>query len=453
RSDLMNVGMHRTFTSGLKNNMHNYSSALILGCGRSGRAAERLLTSEGCATRVIFEDKDAQLDCSAVLAENNFEVCIVSPGFGLSHPWIQAVKAAGVPLLSELELGWSRHKGKTIAVTGSNGKSTAVKWICESLQRAEKKASIGGNYGIPACEVVLDFPDLDWLVLEVSSFQLETVQEFRADIAVILNILPNHLDRHETLEIYRKTKARIFEFGCPSDTCIVPENLIGQFKPDINGARNWVTFGDRDADYSFESGQIFHRERALIDLSGTLFDSPVLGRCTGAAVSAVLDVGGINLKYAESAARCFKPLPHRLERLGELGGVTFINDSKATNLAALAVALQACDRGVHLIAGGISKESDYTFIKEILAERVQSIYLIGQASRAMYQAWHEVCLCVECGTLEEAFSTARNTAEAGEIVLLSPGCASFDQFCSFEERGARFTALFNNAVHIVKDAL
>ncbi|NNJ71213.1 MAG: UDP-N-acetylmuramoyl-L-alanine--D-glutamate ligase [Kiritimatiellales bacterium] len=426
--------------------MMRYRSALILGYGRSGRAAERLLHAEACETIVLTRETTGDTELQHTLRNNRFEVCVVSPGFSLSHPWVCAVRDAGVPLLSELELGWSRHRGRTVAVTGSNGKSTAVKWICEILQLAGQKTAIGGNYGIPACEVVLDQPDLDWLVLEVSSFQLETVREFRADIGIVLNVLPNHLDRHGSMENYLRTKARIFQCASAEDACLVPFELLETFQSEVPDAGSWMTFGrSSDADYHFENGRVFHGSEPALDLSGTLFESPVLGGCTGAAVAAMADIAGIAPECVQQAAQAFEALPHRLEKVGEHRGVVYINDSKATNLAAMAVGLQACGKNIHLIAGGLPKESDYTFVKEILAERVRSIYVIGQASRALYRAWNGVCPCVECGSLEKAFSTAQDAAVAGDTVLLSPGCASFDQFSGFEERGECFAALFRNA--------
>jgi len=427
--------------------MHTFHQALILGYGRSGKAAERLLTSEGCRTDVLAEESADELDLAKQLAAEKYEVCIVSPGFALSHPWVSAVRAAGIPLLSELELGWSRHKGKTVAVTGSNGKSTAVKWIHETLELAGLKSALGGNYGIPASEAVMKHPDSDWLVLEVSSFQLETVQEFRPDISILLNILPNHLDRHGSMEEYRRTKARVFgpaEAG--SETCIVPASLVHTLKAALPDERKRVTFGtETDADFRYDSGRIFQGTTSILNLCGTPFDSPVIGGCTGAAMAAFLSVSGISFDLARQSAERYNPLPHRQQRLGELDGVVYINDSKATNLAAMAAALEAAGGHIHLIAGGLPKESDYTFVKEILAERVRSIYVIGQASRAMYEAWNGVCLCVECGTLNEAFNRAREASRAGDTVLLSPGCASFDQFNGFEDRGEQFEELFRGA--------
>jgi UDP-N-acetylmuramoylalanine--D-glutamate ligase len=423
-----------------------YGKALILGYGRSGRAAEKMLQAEGCETVVASNDAVSDAGFFQTLENHDFDICIVSPGFGLSNPWIKAVQEAGVPLLSELELGWSRHKGKTIAVTGSNGKSTAVKWICESLVDDGVTAQIGGNYGIPACEVVLEYPDLEWLVLEVSSFQLETVQEFHAEVAVVLNVLPNHLDRHETMECYRKMKSRIFGTSIPSGVCLVPSELLADFKVDVDGDRKWVTFGE-NGDYHFCESKVFQGLGKVLDLEGTLFDSPIIGGCTGAAMGAIASNCELSFGAAERAAHQFKPLRHRLQRIGEMDGVVYVNDSKATNLSAMAAALGACGHNIHLIAGGLPKESDYTFVKEILAERVRTLYFIGQASQAMFEAWNGVCFCEECGTLEGAFGEAVKAARTGDTILLSPGCASFDQFGSFEERGNCFEKLFYGVKH------
>ena len=426
--------------------MTRYQTALILGYGRSGRAAERLLKREGAETTVLAREKEDPPEVELLLQKKSFEVCVVSPGFALNHPWVQAIREAGIPLISELELGWSRHPGKTVAVTGSNGKSTAVKWIYESLCSSGRRAAIGGNYGIPVCEVVLEHSDLDWLVLEVSSFQLETADQFAPDIAVLLNILPNHLDRHGDMDAYWMMKTRIFGPEGSAAVCVVPEAWQSRFAAAVAGDRTWITFGDTDsADFHFENGAVLHHGVESLNLSGTLFDTPVLGGCTGAAVAAALTAADVSMDAVASVAREFVPLPHRMQKLGELGGVVYINDSKATNLAALAAAVQGCRAPVHLIAGGLAKESDYTFVKEVLAERVLRIYLIGKASRSMYQAWKTVCSCVECVTLECAFKSAQEAARSGDIVLLSPGCASFDQFGSFEERGDRFSELFHLA--------
>ena len=433
--------------------METYSTALLLGYGRSGIAAERLLHAEGTKTCVVTRETTGDDELAQLLETQHFDVCIVSPGFALDHPWVCVVRDARIPLLSELELGWSRHWGRTIAVTGSNGKSTAVKWICDSLRRMGLRAAVGGNYGIPACEVVLESPELNWLVLEVSSFQLETVGAFRADAAIVLNMLPNHLDRHGNMEVYQQTKARIFANAAPADICLVPASLLDEFQGHVGDRGRWMTFGDsKEADACFSGGAVWIGADKVLDLSGTLFDNPVLGGCTGAAVAGLVNALSLNPEAFTLAAREFEPLPHRFQKLGESGGVNYVNDSKATNLTAMAAGVKACGAGVHLIAGGLAKESDYTFVKEILAERVTRIYLIGKASEAMYHAWNRVCPCVECCTLDQAFRLAEKAAVAGETILLSPGCASFDQFRSFEERGAHFESLFCRKVQAEKDA-
>lgn len=427
--------------------MKVFSHALILGCGRSGQAADQLLRAEGCATRVVAEDRCSTPELEVFLEKERFDICIVSPGFGIEHPWVCAVRERGVPLLSELELGWSRHRGKTVALTGSNGKSTAVKWICESFCAAGLRAEIGGNYGVPACEVVQKHPDLEWLVLEVSSFQLETVQRFQPDIAVLLNLLPNHLDRHGSMEVYERTKARVFGADAHAQTvCVVPVERGDTLKSYAPEAQQWISFGEwATADYRFYEGQIWHDGVAVMRLQDTLFDNPVLGPCTGAAVAAVMAAAEVSLEAAERVAQQFEPLPHRMQKLGEIDGVVYVNDSKATNLAAMAAALQGCRAPVHLIAGGLAKETDFSLVKEILAERTQRIYLVGRASRSMCLAWNRECFCQECGTLEVAFEAAKVAAQPGEVILLSPGCASFDQFSCFEERGACFLELFHAA--------
>lgn len=429
--------------------MEKYKTALILGYGRSGKAAERLLLSEETVVTVCSEESSSLADLQNILDGQDFDVSIVSPGFALDHPWVDAVRSAGIPLLSELELGWSRHGGKSVAVTGSNGKSTAVKWICESLQQAGLRAAIGGNYGIPTSEVVLDFPDLDWLVIEVSSFQLETVRDFRVEVGVLLNVLPNHLNRHGTMEEYRRVKARMFARSKSSDCCIVPNELVDVLRSDVpDAAGRWVTFGmDPSSDYVFGDGVVSCGGEIQLDLTGTPFASDVLGGCTGVAVTAVLQACGVDLKAVETVARRFAALPHRLQPVAEVDGVKYVNDSKATNLAAVAAALEACGQDIHLIAGGRAKETEFTFIKEILAERVMRIYLIGEASQALGLAWKDASPCVECGTLEAALGLARDRAEPGNTVLLSPGCASFDQFQSFEQRGERFIELVQGSVN------
>jgi UDP-N-acetylmuramoylalanine--D-glutamate ligase len=411
--------------------MHRYQTALILGTGRSGRAAEVLLRSEGITTVSI---------CEKTTPEYSFErlhmvpdVAIISPGFALSHPWVVELLEHGIPLLSEMELGWSRRRCPVIAVTGSNGKSTLVKWLTEALRLSRKRVVACGNYGLPVSAAVL-LPEVpDWLVVEVSSFQLETIQYFRPEIGVLLNVLPNHLDRHGKMENYFRIKCRLFENMIETDAAIVSAELFSSIED--KRSHIWKTFGNEEsADVHYIDGFA-----GTVALRGTLFDNEVLGS-SGAAAVAVFESCGLSVVALEQAAHSFEPLPHRMQVVAEIDGVKYVDDSKATNLAAMSAALQRCFGRVHLIVGGRCKERDFSFIKDLLARKAERLYLIGEASSAMQVAWKDTVECLLCETLEKAVIAAGKRAKPGDTVLLSPGCASFDQFNGFGERGDRFAA-------------
>lgn len=428
--------------------------AVVLGCGASGAAAALLLRREGAAVTVVDRlrpgaERCAELEAAGVqvmqaeseLPGGAFDLCVVSPGVPVNSPWISAARARGVPVLAELELGWSRRGAgtKTIAVTGSNGKSCAVKWIAESLAEAGLRVAIAGNYGPPVCRVVMEQPDLDWLVLEVSSFQLETVRDFRAEVGILLNIAPNHLDRHGDFATYRQAKARLFSQTLPADVCLVHEACARDVRGEAGGAGRWFTFGDA-GDFTYDHGHIMCSGLAVAEVAGTYFGNAVLG-ANAAGVVGALSVAGLDLRSAERAARAFHPLPHRMELVAEARGIRFINDSKATTLTALSAAVRMCGGGVRLISGGLLKEYDLSAVKEVLAQQATGVYLIGRASDQMWSAWSEVVPCTKCGTLDAAVRTAWSEAKGGEVVLLSPGCASFDQFRNFEVRGDQFRQL------------
>ncbi len=417
--------------------MHKYSKALVVGCGRSGLAAEALLRSEGVAVVSI---------CQEITPDYRYEdlhfdpdVAVVSPGFSLTHPWIKDLIARGIPLLSELELGWSRRHCPVIAVTGSNGKSTVVKWIVDALAQAGQKAVPCGNYGFPVCGAVMLHDVPDWLVIEVSSFQLETVQEFRPEIGLLLNVLPNHLDRHGNMDAYRDLKLRLFENMTETDTAVVPFELtpgIGKKLPKPS-----KTFGaEPAADFHYQDGRI-----GDINLSGTRFANEILG-VAGAAVAAVCSACGIPPAAIEASARVFEPLPHRTALVAEIDGVKYVDDSKATNLVAMCAAVRMCSGKVHLIAGGRPKETDFSLAKDLLAQRVSHLYLIGEASGMMQAAWGDAVRYSSCGTLEKAVIAAQKQALPGDTVLLSPACTSFDQFRDFNERGDCFAAAVRGLV-------
>ncbi len=430
----------------------------MLGLGASGAAAARLLRGEGTAVTVVDRElgprqaaAGAELERAGVrvvqhsseLPAGSFDLCVVSPGVPVQSPWIRDAHARGIPVVAELELGWSRRGPgtRTVAVTGSNGKSNAVKWMAESLAEAGFSVAIAGNYGPPVCRVVSEQRALDWLVLEVSSFQLETVREFRAELGLLLNLVPNHLDRHGDMATYRRAKAQLFARSGPDDICLVHEVCADEVRAEAGGAGRWLTFGLRaTSTFFYRDGRIWEGDRERADLRSSYFGNEVLG-ANAAGVIGALASGGLEVAAAERVARVFQPLPNRMELVAEARGVRWVNDSKATTLTALGAAVRMCGGPVRLIAGGLLKEKDLTSVKEVLAQRAAGVYLIGKASEEMAAAWSGIVPCYACETLAMAVQKAGREAQPGETILLSPGCASFDQFKDFEDRGERFRQL------------
>ncbi len=428
--------------------MTSIARALVLGLGSSGASATQLLRSEGTDVVAIdqadlpalreraarLRDAGAEIRLgSTSVPQGPFDVAVISPGLSPDSPLFRAAVDRGIPLLPEFELGWSRHKGRTIGVTGTNGKSTMVKWIKEAIEADGQSAVACGNYGLPVSQAVLDTPKVDWLVIELSSFQLEHHHAFRADTGLLLNILPNHLDRHGTMGAYTRAKTRIFEQMTKDDAAVVHEPAAA-----LLGEGRWTTFGDSSTSaYVYREGKILAAGDTVCDLRGTFFDNEILGvNATGAC--AALLASGISRRAIESSARAFQALPHRMQPVATIRGVKFINDSKSTTLSATAAALRMCKGKARLIAGGLLKENDLSPVKNVLAERASAVYLVGQASKLMASAWSDTVPCVETGTLKAAVQCAFKDAVEGETILLSPGCASFDQFRNYEDRGRQF---------------
>ena len=384
-------------------------NALVLGNGRSGRAAAELLRREG-ARVVVLDGEDKWPDGA-------WDLCVTSPGIPLDHQWQVAARAAGVKVISELQLGASRWKGRALAVTGSKGKSSVVKLIADTLNLAGVPAVPCGNYGTPLCEVVMRqgegaLPTGDGAVaggapspcliavVEVSSFQMETTDDFHPDAAAILNLQEDHLDRHGSVEAYHALKRKL---------------LAGAMKACIPD------------------------ETASPLLRGSYFDNEVL-RTNGLIAIALMRVAGLDDAQIAAGFRAFQPLPHRMQRVAEIGGVRYVDDSKATSLAALAAGVEMCGGPVRLIAGGLAKGDNPKTVIPRLRSTVKKVYLIGRCADQFLSAWREAVPCEACGTLDRAVAAARRDAVAGETVLLSPGAASFDQFDSYGVRGDAFAS-------------
>lgn len=433
--------------------MRLYKTALVLGLASSGEAAARLLQAEG--TRVVVVDSvDSEclrqragglraIGVEVILGTlpplSDFEVAVISPGIPMTSDVAQTIKSRGIPIVPELELGWSRANCRVLAISGSNGKSTLVKLCAEALAQAGRRVAIAGNYGPPACAAVGGDRLLDWLVLEVSSFQLETVQAFRPDVGVLLNVTPNHLDRHEDFQSYKQVKSRLFARMQARDAGVVEQGILPEIRALAGSSNRWIAAGvTPSSDFFYRAGAIHNKLGvAHVELRGTLFDNEVMS-LTAASAAAALDFCGVEGRCLAEAARAFQPLPHRMQTVGIVRGIRFVDDSKATNLAAMLAALKMTRGPVRLIAGGLPKNEAYEPACDMLAEKAVSVYLIGQASDAMASAWHGAAPCLKCGTLEQAVATAWRDAKPDDTILLSPACASFDQFRSFKERGARF---------------
>ena len=431
-------------------------NALVLGAGRSGQAAARLMLEIGGRVAVVDENWPqealAALSTQGVsclhadhtyLPDGAYDLAIVSPSFPLDHPWVVAARNRGLSTISELELGASRWRGDVLAITGSKGKSSVVKCLADALCLAGRRAVTAGNYGVPLSERVQGCPDDGAgtiAVTEVSSFQLELTRTFAPRLAAILNIQADHLDRHGTIETYARIKRRIFQAQRPeagaraylpwglSPLGIAPDIPLERF-----GREAWV-------DWRYVPGAILHKGLDKIVVSG-YFDNPVLGPAA-ALIAAMLDACGLTVDQIAQGIGTFRPLPHRMQPIGTRNGVAFIDDSKGTSLAATQAALRMVGPNVRLIAGGLLKETDLDFLEEELAANVRKAYLIGQAQDALLHAWGDIIPCQPCGDMATAVHAAFADATPGDTILLSPGCASFDQYPGMAARGDDFRARF-----------
>ena len=374
-------------------------NALVFGAGKSGAAAAALLRRDGANVRVLDGD-DAYPD-------GTWDLAVTSPGVPLTHPWQVAARAAGVPVISELELGARHFVGKMLAVTGSKGKSSVVKLVADGLNAAGVSAVACGNYGTPLCEVALMEPQPAWAVVEVSSFQMETThpENFHPVAAAILNLQEDHLDRHGSVEAYHALKRKMLEGAARA----------------VAAARAWDDC-----------------------LAGSYFDNDVL-RPNGEVAAALRDAAGLPRDAIARAFADFVPLAHRMQKVAEIKGVSYIDDSKATSLAALAAGVRMAQGGrpkpsVRLIAGGLPKGDSPNFVIPYLRSTVKKVYLIGRCADQLFDAWRETVPCEICGTLDRAVERSRRDACEGETVLLSPGTASFDQFQSYGARGDAFAS-------------
>lgn len=438
---------------------------LVVGLGVSGEAACDLLLNRGARVVAIDSgDSDAlrrlapRLEKRGVAVqlraknapEGKFDLVVVSPGVPPTHPVMQQVAQRGLPVIGELELGYQHSFCLNVAVTGTNGKTTTTELIECVLNRHQRRTVAAGNIGLPVCAVVDQTRELDFLTLEVSSFQLDTIEYFRPSIAVLTNITPDHLDRYASMDDYRRSKARIFENQQSFDWAIVQSEALAQLRAlGIQPRAKVVTFSANDpqADLRLERGLLISRldgwEGPLLDMAQCQLRGPHNAENV-MAVLAVTRALRLPLETTIAALRSYQPAEHRCEFVGEVNGVTYVNDSKGTNVDAVAKALQTVPNGpqgarnVWLIAGGRDKGYDYHDIGPLLSQRVKGVFLLGEAAEKIRAAWSLFTPCLMVDSLLEAVTKSAENAASGDVVLLSPACSSFDMFRNYQHRGEVF---------------
>jgi UDP-N-acetylmuramoylalanine--D-glutamate ligase len=439
----------------------NNKRVLVVGLGRSGVASALFLQSRGARVTVSDAKSEDQLrdEIPALLDQGiavetgghgertfqNQDLIVVSPGVPVDAEPIAQAKALGQPVIGEVELASEFLAGKIVAITGSNGKTTTTTLTGEILAAGGLKTLVGGNIGTAAILLVEKATSETVTVLEVSSFQLETIRTFRPKIAVVLNVTPDHLDRHRTFMAYVDAKARIFENQQTEDFAVL--NADDATCAELAGRTRAQVFWfsrtkevERGA-YVRDGKIVFQRDGSGVEVM-PVGEIPLKGSHNLENVLAAICCGvlvGCESEKIRGAVRNFKAVEHRLEYVATIRGVEYYNDSKATNVDATIKALESFPSGVHLILGGKDKGSDYTVLNDLLRQRVKRVYTIGAAAEKIQsQIAGEVA---SSGTLEGAVRQAAASAQPGDIVLLAPACASFDQFQNYEHRGRVFKEL------------
>jgi UDP-N-acetylmuramoylalanine--D-glutamate ligase len=432
---------------------------LVVGLGKSGVSSALFLKDRGA--RVTVSDAKTEdelrgeiptlLDHGITVetgghGERTFrtqDLIVVSPGVPSDVAPLQQARALGIPVVGEVELASRFLPGPLVAITGSNGKTTTTTLTGNVLAAGGFPVVVGGNIGTPAISLVPQAGPKTFVVLEVSSFQLETIENFRPKAAAILNITPDHLDRHRTFEAYVSAKARIFENQTADDFAILnaDDSTCVVLGSRITARVFWFSRRKEVEQGAFVRGErIFFRdggERAIMPVSEVPLkgahnlENTLAATCIGALLGCPAD-------RIRQAVRDFKAVEHRLEYVATIAGVDYYNDSKATNVDATIKALESFPSNIHLILGGKDKGSDYSVLNGLLRERVKRVYTIGAAAEKIESHIAGATEVVRAGTLDAAVRRASSSAVAGDIVLLAPACASFDQFDNYEHRGRVF---------------
>jgi UDP-N-acetylmuramoylalanine--D-glutamate ligase len=450
---------------------------LVIGLGKSGLACVRVLRSRGATVYATDEKPPGELhDAIDVVNATGAKFvtpgqiesivggltsAVLSPGVPLNSPMVRAVQDRNVPVLGEIEVAFRLSKAPLIAVTGTKGKSTTTALIGHLLRSCGRGVRVGGNIGNPLIDEVIDARTTDWVVAEVSSFQLETIRAFKPRVAVLLNVAPDHLDRYHSMDEYAEAKYRIFANQAFGDYFIgnldderVASLDVSKSERTIRSRQLWFTLNDRhqnatiylrgdDIIYAPISGDprpVKVMRKDEIPLAGAHNVQNVM-----AALLAAYAVGCETAPLRE-AVMSFRAMPHRLENVDEIDGVLYVDDSKSTNPGSVVAALHAYTRPIVLIAGGRAKGTDFLEMGVAIRQRAKALVVMGEAGNEI--ASHAKGTETEhAASMIEAVQKARELASSGDVVLLSPGCASFDMFRSAEDRGEQFAA----AVHALRE--
>lgn len=438
----------------------------ILGAGRSGLAAAAYFRSKG--VDIFISDSCAVEKLEALLSAHGLalaaheggghtaallqtDLIVISPGARSDLPILLQARARGIPVWSELELGFRASEANFLAVTGSTGKSTTVSLLGEALKAGGKETAVAGNIGIPLIGITAGLPRDAWIAAEVSSFQLEGIDRFRPRAGAVLNLFKNHLDRYRTENDYYAAKKRIADNFTKDNYLVlnVHDARLTAWANAMNKRTNVIFFGSMPGPgdgfwYDEGAGAIRYRFGGARGTILDVRDMLIKGRHNfenAAAAAALARIAGIGDAAVGRGFAGFRGLPHRLEFSGEAAGVRYYNDSKSTTAESVLCAVTAFAARVHLIAGGRDKGCDFSLIKPAFGRQVCDVYLIGEAADRMQGEWGGIVPVYRCATLDEAVMTAARHGLPGDVVVFSPGCSSFDMFADYEERGDRFKAI------------
>jgi UDP-N-acetylmuramoylalanine--D-glutamate ligase len=443
----------------------NNKRVLVVGLGKSGVASALFLKSRGALVTVSDTKPEAELrDEILLLLEHGITVetgghgdrtfrgqdlIVVSPGVPFDAAQLVQARSMGEPVIGEVELAAQFLAGQIVAITGANGKTTTTSLAGEIVAAGKFSTLVGGNIGTPAITFVDQAGPSTWTVLEVSSFQLETIVKFRPRIAVVLNITPDHLDRHKTFDNYVDAKARIFENQHTDDFTVLnaDDSTTAALSERTRAQLFWFS-RKREVEKGalVHGGHIYFRDDKHESEIMPLAEVPLKGAHNLENVLAAVSIGmlvGCQPEQIRESVRNFRAVEHRLEFVARIAGVDYYNDSKATNVDATIKALESFPANIHLILGGKDKGSDYTVLHGLLRQRVKRAYTIGAAAAKIESQIQGAVGIEHAETLENAVRRASDSAVAGDVVLLAPACASFDQFQSYEHRGR----VFKETVH------